>query len=85
MIFGVKDNGESSDVSSHILGILFGYLMRFFDDFYPNIKKIKGSYVLKIVLFICLLIVKMLWFVIWYGGDQEEIAAEFNMGCNYYI
>jgi ABC-type methionine transport system permease subunit len=91
LVFGLMSNGESSDVTSHYLGIIFGVLLTCLEST-GQIKDLKLSPITKWTLntltkksFMVLSVIalNLIWLYSFYGGDEEEIAASFNMGCNY--
>ncbi len=74
LAFGLASNSESCDVTSHFLGLVFGSVLTNFSKY-----KIRGK-----LLFVGVIIMTNLsWIYFCYGGLEEEIAASFNMGCNY--
>lgn len=89
ILFGVLSNGESSDVSSHLLGVVFGWIIA---HSYHNSRSGGHSISSKPLFFkkrirraviIAFMLANWVWIHYLYGGDELELAASMNMGCNY--
>lgn len=84
VIFGLMSNGESSDVSSHLFGILFGYMFRMYCE--PQNRVLLNRHSVnrfKAIVSISVIALNFVWLFLIYGSEEEKIAASYKMGCNY--
>jgi hypothetical protein len=80
MALGLASNGETTDRTCHAMGIVFGYVLRAIQNTHKATRSTR-TWALVAVTFT----VATTWLFFFYGSEEQEIAASFNMGCNYLV